>query len=75
MKSAFKYTPGQVVGYRIDSNSSSYVAKLASGKIKLCATYHGRPFYLLDNGDTLAEDDVYCVYGKNRERKDAEVSS
>ena len=73
MKLAFKYKPGQVVGYRRNSlsfligNSPKHVTEQVSGKIKLCATYHGSPLYLLDNGDTLAEGDIYCVYEENRE--------
>jgi len=65
MISVFDYKPGDAVTYRIINNDSNYVAKLGNSTIKLCATHYGVPYYLLENGETIAG---YQVMNINIER-------
>ena len=52
MKAAFKYSPEQRVTYRVGDGDP------ITSVITFCATYYGEPFYLLENGETIAESQI-----------------
>ena len=55
MKSAFKYSPEQRVTYRVGDGDP------ITSVITFCATYYGEPFYLLENGETIAGDQIMNI--------------